>query len=68
MVSENGLESAVTLGLLIRSHSSSAEYHSSSSRLSVPLRQVLLGERVDGPPARGPHWTRLGEDWLLKGA
>lgn len=58
MVSGKGLGSAGELGLLIGSYSSSAEY---------PLPQILLGERVDGPPARGLHWTMLDEDWLLKG-
>jgi hypothetical protein len=67
MVSEKGLGSAAELGLLIGSHPSSAEYDSSSSRVLVPLPQVLLGERVDGPPARGLHGTILGEDWPLNG-
>jgi hypothetical protein len=66
MVSEKELGFAVELGLLIGSHPS-AEYHSSSSRMLVPLRQVLLGDRVDGSPARGLHWSMLGEDWRLKG-
>jgi hypothetical protein len=67
MVSEKGLSSAAELGLLIGSHPSSAECDSSCSRVLAPLPQVLLGERVDGPPARGLHWTMLDEDWLLKG-
>jgi hypothetical protein len=67
MVSGKGLGSAGELGLLIGSYPSSAEYDSSCSRVLVPLPQILLGERVDGPPARGLHWTMLDEDWLLKG-
>lgn len=67
MVSEKEVGFAAELGLLIGSHPSSAEYHFSSSRMLVPLRQVLLGGRVDGSPARGLHWTILGEYWRLKG-
>jgi hypothetical protein len=66
MLSEKGLGFAAELGLLIGSHLFSAEYYSSSSRMLVPLRQVLPGGRAGGPAARGLHWTMLGEDWLLK--
>jgi len=67
MVSEKEPGFAMELGLLIGSHPSSAEYHFSSSRMFVLLRQVLLGGRVDGSLARGLHWTMFSEDWRLKG-